>query len=143
MADLVTDYPEDVAAFQPWSQQRTLDREGLARIHKSLAETRDDLEEAERENDVVEAGHCREEIQNLQVQLKHAVGLGGKPRDLNQDDKLRPMVYGTLTTAYKKLRDANPTMSEVADHFEASISSESGAFVYFPAQSAPAWVTGN
>ena len=60
-----------------------------------------------------------------------AVGLGGKSRDLNNPfDKLRPKVWGRINRVIKAFRSAQPPLIELADHLEAAISNESGAFVY-------------
>ena len=88
--------------------------------------------------------YCREEIENHEAELRKATGLGGKSRDLNNPfDNLRPTIYGSLKRAFKKLRQSNPPMTELASHFDNSISSELGAFIYSPTGNVPVWTLEN
>ena len=139
-------YELDGAEKNDWLRQDTqswqpaFDGEALKRIGERLRQAKADLERAEMQNDTVEAEHCREEIEKLTRELSSSTGIGGKQRDLNNPlDKLRPKIEGTLTTAYEKLRGANPSMKVLADHFENAIGAEIDSYIYSPAGTAPKW----
>ena len=102
-----------------------------------------DREKAQEDGNNVEAQHCQEELLAIEDRILKAHGIYGKDRDLNNHfDKLRTKIWGTLNTAYQKLRNADPPMNELAAHFEGSISSEVGKFVYQPAMvPLPNWKT--
>jgi hypothetical protein len=116
------------------SRQEALDLRALREIRDRLAERREDYENAKAENNTVERDLAEKEIEELKSNLQKATGLAGRSRDMNsQIDRLRPTIHGNLNTAYKRLRSATPPMVQLADHFEQTISSEGGAFIYSPA----------
>ena len=127
-------------AADPQSRQPALDEQARRELYQRLQEVKGDLERARGENDSVEQHHCEDEIAKLNGELKAAVGLGGRDRDLNSEaDRLRPSVRANLARAYRALREAVPPMKELADHFEAAISAEGATYVYRPVGNSPAW----
>ncbi|HUY32964.1 MAG TPA: hypothetical protein VMV69_09300 [Pirellulales bacterium] len=115
------------------SRQATLDATAKKEADKQLRELGADIEQAMKDNDLAELGRLQQEHDDLVTHLTTATGIGGKDRDMNNPlDKLRPRIFGTLGTAYKKLRSSKPPMKELADHFESSISSEGPTFIYRP-----------
>jgi hypothetical protein len=123
------------------SQQPALDREGLRQAADRLRELRADLARAKKDNNTVEADVARVQIEQLEATLASARGIRGKARDLNNHyDKLRPRIHGQLQTLYRAMREADPPMRKLPEHFELSISAEGGScFVYRPAGDPPAW----
>jgi hypothetical protein len=123
------------------SRQPAMDTTGLQQIAEQLKELKADRERAQAEGDTVEADVAQTQIERLKASLAAALGLGGKVRDLNDlYNKLRPRIHGRLQTVYKSMREANPPMQQLAQHFELSISSVGGSgFVYRPAGAPPPW----
>jgi hypothetical protein len=121
--------------------QPAVDDPGRREIVERLQELRGDLDKAEQENNTVDADVARAEIDQLEASLVSTHGLGGKPRDLNNlYNKLRPKIQGRLRTVYKAMRESDPPMTKLADHFALSISAESGSgFIYRPAADPPPW----
>lgn len=116
------------------SRQESLDKKALGQIWASMSELKQDADRANAVGDTVEADVTNRQIAKLQQQLDAALGAGGRPRDINSEwDKVRPRIFSRLTTAYKTFRSHDVAMLELAAHFEAAVSSESGAFVYRPA----------
>jgi hypothetical protein len=122
------------------STQPSVDTQGLRNVEEQLWELQADLTKAERENNTVEADSARQQIAELEDYLAAAKGRGGKIRDLNNPlDKLRSRIHGQLGSVYKAMREANPPMSELANHFELSIFAEGGDYMYRPAGAPPPW----
>jgi hypothetical protein len=140
MLTLVEADEDERIAVDKRSQQPMLDPRAKQELYDKIAEEKADLEQAEFDNNNVEANHCREEIEKLETELRKATGLGGKSRDLNTNfDKLRSRIAGTLKTSYEKLQAANPPMKLLANHFELSISADGTgkAYIYRPALNPP------
>jgi hypothetical protein len=126
------------AAVEPDSDQRSrqpaMDSQAMQDAYNQCGALGAEIENAEREGRTTEAAESRDELERLQNQLKAALGIRGKVRDLNDlANKLRPSIHGALARVYKAMRKANPPAPELANHLEASISSEGAAFVYRPA----------
>jgi hypothetical protein len=122
------------------SPQSALDLEAMKATKEKLAELRADLDRAQRENNTVEVDMIRKDIEALECQIQRDTGLGGEGRDLNNlFDKLRPRIINRLKAVYRALKEANPPMAHLADHFELSISSEKGCFIYRPGPLIPSW----
>jgi predicted nuclease with TOPRIM domain len=126
------------------SPQMALDREAKKRIKEKLDELQADLDRARDENNTVEADLTEKEIASLKEQVGRTTGLKGKARDLNNPyDKIRPKIFNQLKKVYAALRQANPPMPQLAEHFELTISSEAGnAFAYRPNSPIPSWNSG-
>src|SRR5262249_41668642 len=116
------------------TRQPTMDRQAMQGIYSRRLALRAEIEKAESEGRTLEANESRDELECLDNELKAAVGLGGKIRDLNDlANKLRPSIHSSLGRVYKAMREANPPALELAKHLLAAISSEGAAFVYRPA----------
>lgn len=141
MVELVGADKDDRILADNQSSQPVLTEEAKQKIREQIRELNEDLDKAERDNAPGEADRLREEIEKIEEHAKAAIGIGGKNRDLNNPiSKLRTKIHGTLKTAYKSLRNADPKMKELADHFEASISAEISCFIYRPTiQPTPDW----
>ena len=141
MTQLVGADKDDRILADKQSSQPVLTEEAKQKIREQIRELNENLDKAKRDNDPGEADNIRKEIEKIEEHAKAAIGIGGKDRDLNNPiQKLRTKIHGTLKTAYKSLRDADPTMKELADHFEASISAEASCFIYRPTiQPTPNW----
>lgn len=150
MADLVTNVDSHERSDAPrndelnerseWSRQSILDDQALREYFDQLNSLKTDLERANAVNNNVDADIAQREITKIQELLKGARGLGGQPRPMNQTiDKLRPRIHGALKTFYRQLREASVSMSKLADHFDATIMSESGEFIYRPDPKTISW----
>jgi len=124
------------------SRQEGLDPSALKEARDKLVELRQDYETAKAQNNTVEMDVTQRQIDKLESSLMQAMGLTGRSRDINSEaDKLRPKILGTLKTAYGHLRKARPSMKELANHFEAAISSESGVFLVYRPTTPIEWQT--
>jgi hypothetical protein len=132
------------------STQEALDVQAMKEVKEKLDERRRDLDRAREENNSLEVDLAEKDIEELRRQVRQAKWFGGKAgagkgfgckdRDLNNlFDKLRPAIHNRLKAVYAALRQAKPAMSLLADHFEQSISSEGGTFVYRPGRLVPVW----
>jgi hypothetical protein len=116
------------------SKQLVMDRETLREVYNRCKVLRAEIEKDETEGRTVDADESRVELEQLKQQLKAAVGIKGKVRDLNDlANKLRPSIHGALDRVYGAMRKANPPLTELANHLKSAISSESATFVYRPA----------
>jgi hypothetical protein len=137
MAELISDFGK-VTAGQESSYQDVLDDEARRNYRERLRQAKSDLAQAETEGDHTTAVESRDEIEFVENELKSSTGIGLRQRNLNDTTKnWGPTIHGNLKTAYKKLRDGG--LANLAEHFEAAISSESGAFIYRPAGMSIEW----
>jgi hypothetical protein len=124
------------------TRQPVLDKEAKDRLSREYAELKAELERAQDNNDLGETERLQTELAALEEQMRAATGIRGRPRDLNNPlDTLRANIHGALKRAYELLRKSAPPMAKLAEHFEASISSESGCFIYRPAAQEITWQT--
>ena len=109
--------------------------------HDELRELMANRDKAKKNNDLPMTQQLTEEIDTLTKQLESSTGVFKKQRDINNPyDKLRPKIHKRIKDACDKLRQAQPPMKELAEHFQLSISSEGGdAFIYRPAGTLPDW----
>jgi len=143
MLELVEAGDDERIAADQRSKQPLLDSEGNTKIYKKIQSEKADLEKYKRNNDNAQAQLCEEQIEKLAEYLRKATGLGGRDRNLNANhNRLRPKISGTLSTAYKKLYNADPSMKKLAEHFESSIFADGTgtSFIYQPALTpSPEW----
>ena len=121
----------------PTIQHPFLDPQAKAAYRRRLADLDDELEEAERFNDLGRVARAREEMEAISEQLAAGVGLGGRDRVAASDaERARSAVGHSIKLSIKKIADRVPAL---ADHFGARI--RTGAFcVYIPDQTRPiAW----
>jgi ABC-type sugar transport system substrate-binding protein len=120
------------------SYQPTMDREAMKEVYTRLNELRTQREEAKKRSDLATESSIDSEIDDLEKQLENAIS------NLNsQSAKLRPKIHGRLKSVYKAMRGATPPMIRLADHFEASITSEGLTFRYEPNPPVPVWAQDN
>jgi hypothetical protein len=133
--------PDEALAADSRSQQPILDVKALAEIRAQLKDLQADLERAKGEGKAVDADMTQKEIDRLESRLRSEHGLGTRVRDLNNlFEKLRPRIHGRLTTVYKAMRKAEPSMKRLAEHFQLAISAEGGsAYIYRPDGGTPPW----
>jgi hypothetical protein len=127
----------DAGVAQPgvdrWSRQPTIGPEGFEQIRTKRQELKADLAKAQKDNNLPEADRIRAELEELDATVTASMGLSKMARDLNNDhDRLRPTIHASLKRAYDALRKGKPPLNALAEHFELSIFSESGCFVYRP-----------
>ncbi len=122
--DDVTVTEKQQAAADQRSRQPPLDTEGFADIRKKIQELKQDFAEANAGYNDTEAERISSEIDSLELILRDAAGFRGKGADLNNaaNDRLRPKIAGTISTACKKMRGGN--LNKTADHFETTIAAD-------------------
>lgn len=120
------------------SPQLAIDVDGKKKVQERLRELDEELEEANNDNNPIEADRIRVEKKQYHEYLLKAIGVLGKGRDMNNRfDKLRSKINNSIRRACKKLRTANPPLKLLAEHFDVSISAQSRAFIYQPTPSPP------
>jgi len=97
----------------------SLDGQAKAEYTRRLDDLRDELAEAERNNDLDRAAKARAEMEFIAEQLAAAVGLGGRDRPVGADaERARLAVTKGIKTALEKIRANHP---ELARYLAASI----------------------
>jgi predicted component of type VI protein secretion system len=88
-----------------------LDATAKAAYRRRLEELRDELEEAERFNDVGRASHAREEMDAITGQLAQAVGLRGRDREAASNaERARVMVTLRVKAVLDKINCGHPSL---------------------------------
>ena len=93
-----------------------LDARAKAQYRSRRADLRQELEDAERDNDVGRAQRVREEIELLSEQLSAAVGLGGRDRRVaSHSERARWMVTKRIRADLRRIRDNDPTLGRLLE----------------------------
>lgn len=88
-----------------------LDAQAKAEYKRRVGELREELDEAERCNDVARAAQAREEIEFLTQELSAAVGLGGRDRKAGAHaERARLLVTQRIKATLSKIRAAHPAL---------------------------------
>ena len=88
-----------------------LDATAKAEYRRRLEELREQIEEAERFNDIGRAETARAEMEALATQLAQAVGLGGRDREAASDaERARVTVTLRVKAALDKIRRGHPSL---------------------------------
>lgn len=112
-----------------------LDARARASYRERLEDLRDELEEAERFNDLGRAARAREEIDAIGAGLCAAVGLGGRARRAGSDsERARLMVTQRIRGALRKIRATAPGLGR---HLDASI--KTGHFCSYAPEGSVLW----
>ncbi|HVA46154.1 MAG TPA: hypothetical protein VNH11_07250 [Pirellulales bacterium] len=120
----------DAAADQR-SRQPAMDAQAKRQANERLQELEREIDDAKACNDAARQERAMEEKERYVEQLKAAAGVLGKDRDINsQVDKHRPRILGAVKRACDALRKSTPPMIELANHFQAGISTEGDTVVY-------------
>lgn len=91
--------------------QPLLDAQAKDAYVRRLDELRDELREADANNDLGRAAQLRSEAEALAVQLRSAVGLGGRDRTAGHDlERARSAVGKRIRGEIKRIRTANPAL---------------------------------
>lgn len=121
------------------SAQPAMDNAAIAAARSELNRLREEIDSADNE---VEKADSQRRYDALAAQLQSELAPGGRTRDLNSlIEKIRPKIAGRLKTVYDNFRGDEPPLKKLADHFEASVSSNSSGFVYSSRDIQPAWRT--
>ena len=95
----------------PYAGVPVLDAKAKAECRRRLNELRQELNEAERFNDLERKTEARDEAQAIADYLASAVGLGGRDRKTSSDtERARSAVTKCIRKAIKKIGDANPSL---------------------------------
>lgn len=98
-----------------------LDATAKAAYKRRLQDLREDLAEAEENNDLGRAAGLREEMETLSDELSAAVGLGGRDRKAaSQAERARMSVGKAIRAALARVDDAHP---ELGKHLAATVRS--------------------
>jgi hypothetical protein len=109
-----------------------LDAAAKAQYRRRLEDLRDELEQAERHNDIGRADKAREEIEFIEAEFAAAMGLGGRDRkSASHAERARVAVTKAIKSALSGVRRADP---ELGRHLSVSIRT-GYVCVYLPAQS--------
>jgi hypothetical protein len=108
-----------------------LDATAKEQYKRRLQDLREDLESAERDNDLSGADKARAEIEFIEGEVVAAVGLGGRDRKSSSHaERARLAVTKAIKTAISRIREVD---SELGKHLSLSI--QTGYFcTYVPAQ---------
>jgi non-specific serine/threonine protein kinase len=112
-----------------------LDPQAKRDYRKRIEDLEEDIEEAERNNNLAAAANAREELQFLKSQLSEAFGLGGQPRPVGSPaENARKSVSEAIRRALKNIRSMD---SHLGNHLTNSI--KTGVYVYYSPESAVDW----
>jgi hypothetical protein len=118
------------------SEDALLDDVARAAYRQRLVELRDDLDEAQRFNDVVRAEKARSEMHILSGELAAALGLGGRPRATSTSaERARKALAQRVRNALRRVERANP---DLARHLERSL--RLGSFCSYAPERRTDWV---
>ena len=85
-----------------------LDAKARAQYRRRIGELREELAEADRLNDTMQASRLRSELESLREQIVAAVGLGGRSRKAaSHTERARLMVTKAIKAAIAKIRAGN------------------------------------
>ena len=97
-----------------------MDAQARAEYTRRLEALRDELSEAEANNDLGRCGRARAEMDMLAAQLSGALGLGGRDRPAGGDlERARSAVGKRIRAEIKRIRAAHPALGR---HLAATIS---------------------
>ena len=95
----------------PSSPTPALDAQAKAAYKRRLEALRDELSEAEANNDIGRAERARSEMDMLAEQLRGALGLGGRDRPVANDlERARSAVGKRIRVEIKRIRAAHPSL---------------------------------
>jgi hypothetical protein len=102
---------EERARITSTSHDPLLDVSAKAAYKRRLEELRDELSEAEANNDLGRAERARAEMDMLAAQLRSALGLGGRDRPAGSDlERARSAVGKRIRAEIKRIRAAHPAL---------------------------------
>lgn len=131
MLDLIGATNDKRQSADKRSRQESLDSVALRSIQKRLSELDSDLDAAKKGGNEAEVNELEEKKESLLAEVRKAMGKGGRVRDLNNPlDRLRPRISNRIRDAIEKLRECDPPLKQLAEHFDLSIGSEQGQYVY-------------
>lgn len=113
LAALLHGADSDYAGATPRSGDagETLDSQAVASYRKRAEEARDELAEAEENNDLGRITKLRDEIEFLADQLSAGLGLGGRKRKASSDnERARVNVTRAIRASIRKIADAHPQL---------------------------------
>jgi AAA ATPase domain len=100
-------------ALAPQSRQALLDPQAKAAYRGRIAELREDLDEAESNNDFERADRLRAELDMIIEELRGAVGLGGRDRSAaNETERARVAVRKAITAALDRLAEHDTAFAQ-------------------------------
>ena len=98
---------------EPQSRHALLDEKAKAAYRERITDLRQELQEAEDNNDFERADHIRTELDLIVDELRRAVGLGGRSRTVTNDaERARVAVRKAITTALDRLAEHDTTFAQ-------------------------------
>jgi hypothetical protein len=129
-------YSEDEAhrlELEARTPQPAIDDVGLQQLNQRLAEIEEAMTSAGKLHDQTALDLLTQDRERILEYLRTGKQLFNKVRDLNSKiDTHRTSIHGALRRAYEELRKASPSMKKLAQHFDLTITSTGGAFIYQP-----------
>lgn len=140
--DEVIETPEDGEAgfHEGGIQEDLLDEEALEEIRKELLRLDGDIEKTERDHDAAETHRLQAEKEQILDHLRRDSRFGGGSRAMTSGtDRLRSAIANSLSAAYKKLRNAAPSLEELADHLKLATRAEGSIYYIYVPHPIPPW----
>lgn len=135
---------EEIAGYSTGSYQSVLDSQAKREYENRLQTLASEIKDANRHGDIETATKLQEEFEFVHIELRTALGLGGRDRALkgwNPIDAAYQSVRRALNRAVKYLREVDPPLKRLASHLNTEIQYHKGYFVYCPdPRRAPPWV---
>lgn len=120
----------------PSTSSPTLDAAAVKSYKRRLVDIDEDLQEAERCNDIERAAALAAEADSLTSQLVSAFGLNGRARDLDdQRERIRKAVTARIRSSIRKTADQHETLGA---HLANSV--RTGTFCSYSPESPVSWI---
>jgi tetratricopeptide (TPR) repeat protein len=98
---------------EPQSRHVLLDEKAKAAYRERITDLREELQEADDNNDFERADHIRTELELIVDELRRAVGLGGRSRTVANDaERARVAVRKAIITALDRLAEHDSTFAQ-------------------------------
>jgi hypothetical protein len=120
--------------------QSVVDDESMKDLREEIADVERQLEESGTLSEA-ECERLSDQLADLKQHRIGLLGIGKRTRsfDYSLAEKDRKAVTTALSRAYEELRNADPPMTELADHLQSAIRADGQSFAYRPPPPIPTW----
>lgn len=104
---------------QEQSYDSVADKQAVANLRNRLQEIPSEIEEANQREDIRQVEKLEKEKECIMQELKSSLGIGGKLRQIGPTsnvERARKAVWNAIATAYKKMEEADPPLSNLVSH---------------------------
>jgi TolB-like protein/Tfp pilus assembly protein PilF len=116
-------------------EDEMVDEKAKAAYAQRMKELKEEIAEAEANNDLIRSEKLKTELDGLTDHLSRSVGLSGRSRKLNSDvERARSAVTWRIRSAIKKIGAVNPSLARHLDH-----SITTGTFCAYQPERAVSW----